>query len=322
MSYWLLLAVFCLTAVLLFTLTRPRFAQFALDAPNERSLHSRLTPRTGGLALMAGVLAGWLLLDIPIYWLVLPLALISLSLVDDIRGLPARWRFLGQTMVCAVFLMIQTNGLEPWLMGLLLIAMVWMVNLYNFMDGSDGLAGGMAVFGFSTYAAAAYLGFDIPLAMMNASIVAAAIAFLLFNFNPARIFMGDAGSVPLGFLVAAIGFYGWQKALWPSWFPLLVFSPFIVDATVTLLKRLIRREKIWQAHKSHYYQRLVQIGWGHKKTAIVEYVLMMMASLSAIYTLQYPGYIFYVLGLWAMIYLVLTIVIDLVWRAKKPANPH
>lgn len=317
MNYWLLLAVFSLTVVLLFTLTRPLFAQFALDAPNERSLHTRLTPRTGGLALMAGVLTGWLLLEVSIYWLILPLALISLSLIDDIRGLPARWRFLGQTLVCAVFLVTHANGFEAWLMGLLLIAMVWMVNLYNFMDGSDGLAGGMAVIGFSTYAAAAYLSLDVPLAMMNASIVVAALAFLLFNFNPARIFMGDAGSVPLGFLVAAIGFYGWQKALWPAWFPLLVFSPFIVDATVTLFKRLIRREKVWQAHKSHYYQRLVQIGWGHKKTAIVEYVLMMMASLSALFALQFSDYIIYVLGLGVIVYLVLMLLIDRAWRAKS-----
>lgn len=317
MNYWLLLAVFCLTAFLLFTLTRTRFAQLALDAPNERSLHTRLTPRTGGLALMAGVLAGWLLLDIPIYWLVLPLALISLSLIDDVRGLPARWRFLGQTLVCAAFLVLEANGLEPWLIGLLLIAMVWMVNLYNFMDGSDGLAGGMAIFGFSTYATAAYLSLDVSLAMMNAAIVAAALAFLLFNFNPAKIFMGDSGSIPLGFLVAAIGFYGWQKALWPSWFPFLVFSPFIVDATVTLSKRLIRREKIWQAHKSHYYQRLVQMGWGHKKTAIVEYVLMMMVSLSALFALQFPSYVFPIIGLWGVGYAVLILYIDISWRAKS-----
>jgi UDP-N-acetylmuramyl pentapeptide phosphotransferase/UDP-N-acetylglucosamine-1-phosphate transferase len=97
-----------------------------------------------------------------------------------------------------------------------------------------------------------------------AGVAAAAAGFLCFNFHPARIFMGDVGSVPLGFTAGALGLVGWRSGAWPLWFPLLVFAPFILDATVTLLRRALRGEKVWQAHRSHYYQRMVQMGLGHR----------------------------------------------------------
>jgi len=197
---------------------------------------------------------------------------------------------------------------------MLLIAMVWMVNLYNFMDGSDGLAGGMAIFGFSAYGIAAYYGLDIRLAMMNAIIVFASLAFLLFNFNPARIFMGDSGSIPLGFLAAALGLVGYQRGLWPYWFPIIVFSPFIVDATLTLLKRLLHGEKIWHAHRSHYYQRLVQMGLGHRKTAIFEYCLMAFMAASAILGLYHSAIVTALFVCWIAIYGLIIWIINHKWR--------
>ena len=158
--------------------------------------------------------------------------------------------------------------------AVLALATMWVTNLYNFMDGSDGLAGGMALFGFGAYALAAWLAGDAVFVVVAASIAAAAAAFLVFNFPPAKVFMGDAGSIPLGFLAAALGILGWRAGHWPLWFPVLVFSPFIIDASVTLARRLLRGERVWRAHRSHYYQRLVQLGWGHRNTALAEYALM------------------------------------------------
>src|SRR6185312_12884493 len=106
----------------------------------------------------------------------------------------------------------------------------------------NGLAGGMTVVGFGAYAIAAHAQSAGDLAMAASAIAGAALGFLGWNFDPARIFLGDAGSVTLGFLAAAIGFLGWQREVWPVWFPLLVFSPFILDATVTLLVRMRRGE--------------------------------------------------------------------------------
>jgi UDP-N-acetylmuramyl pentapeptide phosphotransferase/UDP-N-acetylglucosamine-1-phosphate transferase len=160
-----------------------------------------------------------------------------------------------------------------------------MGNLYYFMDGSDGLAGGMAVFGFGAFAWAAAMGGEAGLAVLCAGVAAAAAGFLCFNFHPARIFMGDVGSVPLGFLAGALGVAGWRAGAWPLWFPLLVFAPFILDATATLLRRALRGEKVWQAHRTHYYQRMVQMGLGHRGTALRAYGLMAGCGAAAVVAL-------------------------------------
>lgn len=309
---------FLLTLFGLFVLLNSRFKSLALDKPNERSLHSQIIPRTGGLAIMSGVLLTWLFIGVSLDWLLLPLALIAISLVDDIRGLKARWRLLAQIIVCTIFIFLNPYEFPFWAMLILILACVWMVNLYNFMDGSDGLAGGMAVFGFGTYAIAAYLNGNPDLFALSVSIVGASIAFLIFNFHPAKIFMGDSGSVPLGFLAAAIGLTGWQQGTWPGWFPLMAFSPFIVDASVTLIKRMIRRERIWEAHKFHYYQRLVQMGWGHRKTAMAEYIVMLAVGVSSLYASMLQAWMMMVVIIgWVIVYTVIMLKIDRVWAQRQ-----
>jgi len=309
------------TALLgIFLLLRGAVLRDVIDHPNERSLHVAPIPRTGGLGLMAGVLAGWGLVWQP--WL-LPVSagvlfLMLVSFLDDLRGLSAGWRFLMHFIVAGVFVWVAILPDSGWLIaGALSVAMVWMTNLYNFMDGSDGLAGGMALFGFVGYTLASWLSGDAGLAMSCLAIAAATLAFLCFNFHPARIFMGDAGSIPLGFLSAALGLIGWQRGIWPMWFPMLVFSPFIVDATVTLIKRMLRRQKIWQAHRSHYYQRLVQMGWGHRKTALWEYGLMLMVGASALWLIGKPWVVQMIgLVLWLLIYAVLAWKVDRMWKRR------
>ena len=209
-------------------------------------------------------------------------------------------------------------GYPWWLQILVVLAITWMINLYNFMDGSDGLAGGMALFGFAGYAVAAVLANNMQMAVMNTAIVGASLAFLLFNFHPARIFLGDGGSVPLGFLAGAIGLYGWEEGLWPVWFPVLVFSPFIIDASATLLKRLLSGERIWQAHRTHYYQRLIQLGWSHRRTALAEYGLMMAASGTGLMLIGQPlSILLTVLAFWLLSYLAMLWVIDRQWAINS-----
>lgn len=308
------------TFVLAMLLTRKKNGKL-VDIPNERSLHSEPTPRTGGIALMAGLLAGWLLLiQYLVWWMVLPvLGLFAISLVDDMRSLSAKTRLIGHFIAALVALW--GIGID-WLWVLpVLLSVVWMTNLYNFMDGSDGLAGGMALFGFSFYGIAALMAGNDAFAMMNFTIGAAALGFLAHNFPPAKLFMGDAGSIPLGFLAAMFGVWGWQQGLWPFWFPLLVFSPFVADATVTLFKRTRRGEKITQAHRSHYYQRLVQMGWGHRNTAIAEYALMLLAGASALcgIGMDVRGQGF-VLMCWGVIYFTLMKRVDRSWRRNEASK--
>jgi len=317
MMWYPILAFFVALAALLL-LMKTRLSMIALDQPNHRSLHTHVTPRTGGLAIMSGIVSAAIAGELPLLWLLPLVLLLAFSLVDDIRGLPVPWRLTAQLLGSAVFVVSALPQGPWWLLGLMVLTITWMINLYNFMDGADGLAGGMAVAGFTSYAIAAWLASNPQFATMNASIATASLAFLLFNFHPARIFLGDAGSVPLGFLAGAFGLYGWQQGLWPAWFPLLVFSPFIVDASVTLLKRLLRGEKVWQAHRTHYYQRLIQLGWGHRKTALAEYVLMLGVGTAAIFLLnQSLVVVIAVLMAWAVVYALLMRAINQRWARRS-----
>jgi UDP-N-acetylmuramyl pentapeptide phosphotransferase/UDP-N-acetylglucosamine-1-phosphate transferase len=268
---------------------RTRRLALPLDHPNERSLHTRPVPRTGGIGILAGSLAGLVLAGADPMVPLCALGLGLLSFADDRKHVPIALRFAGHAAAAAVAVLTLVGTQSPLLAAVLVLATMWMTNLYNFMDGADGLAGGMAVFGFGAYALAAASGGQLPLALGGASVAAAAAAFLAFNYPPARIFMGDVGSVPLGFLAAALGIAGWQAGAWPAWFPVLVFSPFVVDATVTLLQRAARGERVWQAHRSHYYQRLVQLGWGHAGTARAEYALMAACALAGLAALRAPA---------------------------------
>ena len=264
--------------------------RIALDTPNERSLHDKPVPRTGGIAIAAGVAAAcaFVLPGLPVL-LGAAAALAAVSLADDLVGLPTLVRFALHLAAAAAVLVLELHYTEPVLFVLFLLGIAWMTNLYNFMDGSDGLAGGMAVIGFGAYGTAALLAGAEPFAALCASVAAAAAGFLVFNFHPARLFMGDAGAAPLGFLAAALGIYGWSRGVWPIWFPLLVFAPFICDATLTLLRRLLRRERVWQAHREHYYQRLVRMSYGHRGAALIEYAVMAGCAATALLARREPS---------------------------------
>src|SRR3989475_8205991 len=259
-----------------------------LDVPNERSLHARPLPRSGGIATMAGVFAGFAILQTPLV-VVLPAAvLVALSHLDDLRGLPIAVRFGAQLAAAAGFAFGALPAAALPLLVLIVIGILWMTNLYNFMDGSDGLAGGLTVTGFAFLGAGAWRSGDEALLIECAIVAAAGAAFLPFNFPPARLFMGDAGSVPIGFLAAALSLSGWRDGDWPLWFPAAVFAPFIADATLTLLKRMGAGERFWEAHNKHYYQRLVRMGWGHRRTALAEYALMLACGTTALWALREP----------------------------------
>lgn len=321
MTYYApLIGALTTTLVLAFILTVGKRA-IIHDIPNERSLHDKPVPRVGGIALMAGILVSWLMLT-PLWnwWIMLPLlGLFLLSLADDVRSLSPHSRLIGH-FIAALLAVSGAHLPLLWFIPIVLF-IVWMTNLYNFMDGSDGLAGGMALFGFASYGAGAWLAGDEGFALLNLSIAAAALAFLLFNFHPAKVFMGDAGSIPLGFLAATLGMQGWQNGIWPLWFPLLTFSPFIVDATLTLYQRKRRGERLSQAHRSHYYQRLIQMGWGHRNTALSEFALMSLSGLSALWGMsKSPASTYSLLAVWCILYFALTTKIDDRWHAHQSAR--
>ena len=318
------LVAFAVCFFLLRWLLRGRLARAVMDQPNHRSLHAVPTPRIGGLGVLAGILCGGVLTggqSPPLLILLILLLLLGgFCFLDDRKGLSAAVRLPVHLLVAATWIIslgkVGGGDTAHWLLILgLTFALGWMMNLYNFMDGSNGLAGGMAVFGFAAYGAAAALAGQPELATLGFVIAASALAFLFFNFDPARVFLGDVGSIPLGFLAGALGLWGWQATAWPAWFPLLVFSPFIVDATVTLLRRALRGEKVWQAHHEHAYQRLVRSGWSHRRLALSAYGLMAACTVSALVLRGMDMIAVAIsLSLWAAIYAALLLAVARRWQ--------
>jgi len=305
-----------LTGVLAWWLTGQlaceRFVPAVLDHPNERSLHERPTPRTGGVGILAGLLFGLVLAEgsgfslgdsagntffgssIARRIVLLTYGLALLSFVDDRGGIPVPIRLAGHLVAASVLVIgggLALPALSLPLLGTMDLGwlsvpisigfLVWMTNLYNFMDGMDGFAGGMAVAGGSMLAGFGWGMGHTVIFLAGGGIAASSLGFLAHNFPPAKIFMGDVGSVPLGFLFGAVILLGIHDRVFDGWASVMLFSPFIVDATVTLLYRLIRGERIWQAHRTHYYQRLVLLGWGHTQTVLAEYGLMGLCGLLA-----------------------------------------
>ena len=280
-------------------------ARAVLDVPNERSLHAVPTPRGGGLAI-------GLTVTVAVLWLGLAgrlpprvatgllgaMALVLLvGWVDDVRSLSNRARMLAQAAAACWFLVwiggfpVVDVGQRAVQLGwpgaaLALVGIVWSINLYNFMDGIDGIAGGQGLVAAS-FGAALLVGAAPGLALLSATIAGACLGFLGWNWSPARIFMGDAGSGLLGFLFAAIAILSERSGGPPVLAWLLFGGVFIFDATVTLVRRFLRGERWYAAHRSHAYQRAVQSGWSHARVTIGAMVLaVMLGALGTLITLE------------------------------------
>lgn len=294
---------------------RPTSWFHILDVPNDRSLHAHPTPRTGGVAIVfafltTGTIFVWR--DVgpfPAIAIGVAVATIALtSYVDDRYGLSVRIRFFVHSVTATLFvatLFFDLLHVDAQLIGLALavLFLVWMINLYNFMDGMDGFAGGMGVFGFGAFAVVGWTQSHETFFVLNLLISAACAGFLVFNFPPARIFMGDVGSTVLGFLAGALMLSGVTTKVLSMPAAVLVFSPFIVDATVTLTRRLLRRENVFRAHRSHYYQRAVQLGLSHRQTVLGQYALMFGCATTAIWmNSQRLSTQWFAIAVWGLIY--------------------
>jgi UDP-N-acetylmuramyl pentapeptide phosphotransferase/UDP-N-acetylglucosamine-1-phosphate transferase len=249
-----------------------------LDRPNPRSLHVVPTPRGGGLAPIVVIALGWL--GLVLTGLVAPAVLCILlgagmlaavSWIDDLRGLSPAARLPVQAAAVAIGFAVLARSPEvpqaaptaALCLGALGLAWMWWVNVFNFMDGIDGIAGSeTAAIGAGLLLFAAIgVGVDFEAGLLAAPVTGAAIGFLVWNWSPARVFLGDVGSVPLGYLT---GYLLLSAALHGHWRVALILPLyFLADATITLGRRLLRGERVWRAHREHFYQRAVQRGLPH-----------------------------------------------------------
>ena len=336
-------------------LCSPRSFLLMLDHPNDRTLHHVPTPRNGGLAIVTSVVISLFVAaavvaisrpSAPVLpkglasgslWIVASMLLVfAVSFVDDRIGLPASLRFAIHTAAALIiiggvgltFSSIPIPGGENirlgWIAGpVSVIFLLWMANLYNFMDGMDGFAGGMTAIGFGFLA---YFGWEAgsPVMLMIATFVAmSALGFLVHNFPPARIFMGDAGSITVGFLGGALILLGVRDGIVDFWVPIILFSPFILDATITLLRRALRFEKLWEAHREHYYQRVVLSGWSHRRTVLAEYAIMILCGgLAILYQSATDGWRWVILVTWLMMFLAIGRMVKMLEQRSKKKGLH
>lgn len=284
--FFLILVV---TSSLFVTLFLRRYAleKSIIDIPNARSSHSTPTPRGGGVAIVLSFLASLPplyvmgLIDASLMWALLGAGggVALLGFLDDHGHIPARWRLLGH-LSAAVWVLFWLGGppsirlfgfdLQLLWFGYILTAvfLIWLLNLYNFMDGIDGIASIEAIC-VCLGGALLYFLLEKPEAALLPLLLAAAVAgFLFWNFPPAKIFMGDAGSGFLGFILAVFTLNAALIAPQLLWSWIILLGVFILDATYTLLHRLIRREKVYEAHRSHAYQYAARHYRAHKPVSI------------------------------------------------------
>ena len=255
-----------------------------LDRPNERSSHTIPTPRGGGIALLGAVVAAWLM-DIGLSTahglsgaiiLTASLALGLVCFIDDLKGLKALPRLLAQCAAVApgIWLISDQGGLFRDFLPLVLdlcatgFLWLWFINLFNFMDGIDGITGvEISTIGIGIAGLVATSVIATPLLGPAVALVSASLGFLVWNWRPARIFMGDVGSIPLGYLIgwllinASEGTVGQGTALVPC---LILPAYYLSDASITLGRRLLNRKNIFRAHRQHFYQKAVIRGIGHE----------------------------------------------------------
>jgi len=326
--YFYVLLVFSLSVAITFLLIKMPAKFSAVDTPNERSLHESPTPRTGGVAMLLSVIIISFIfsynqnLNISPNIIIAGAMIIVISLLDDFRPVKSIVRFvihiIAAVIVVRAGFMIEyinmpwgeVNVLPVLASVLTIVFIVWMTNLYNFMDGMDGLAAGMSIFGFLTFAVIGYLENQLGFSLISLIMAASSMGFLVWNFPPAKIFMGDLGSAVYGYIVAVFVIYAHINNMIPVQISIILFSPFIFDATATLICRVYNREKFWQAHNTHFYQRLVLSGLGHKKVLMYEYALMIVCSILviAVYNAE-PVYQMLAILLTLVIYVVIAVVV-------------
>lgn len=286
------------------------------DMPNARSSHTVPTPRGGGLAIVVVFLLATLgLYGIQMIPLSLMLALVgggalvaAIGYCDDRRSLAARWRFLAH-MLAAIWVLYCLGGLPvldfgvvrvtaPFL-GFVLawLAIIWSINLYNFMDGIDGCSGAEGLFLSISSAVFFLIVGDSGLATLCFCLAASIAGFLYWNWPPAKIFLGDVGSGFLGFVFIVLAIHAGNQDYGSIVFWLLLFALFLSDATFTLIYRVSKKQKLYQAHREHAYQKVVDAGWNHQKMTLCMLLINVFVLLpAAMITYYYPAWALVILG--------------------------
>lgn len=284
--------------------SRLAFRVGALDKPNKRKVHDRIMPRLGGLAVFFGFLASASFLlgegSRVAGLLAGGTVILLLGVADDIRGITPKTKLIGQTLaaIIVVFSGIQIQFLNNPFNGYFYLGMLgvpftifWIVavtNAVNLIDGLDGLASGVSTIALITFAIIASLMGQPTVSLLSIALAGAVLGFLRYNFFPAKIFLGDSGSMFLGFMVSVLAVFGLLKGVTLVAFvvPIVVLGVPIFDTCFAIFRRYCEHKPIFQADKKHIHHRLLSRGLSHRATVLVIYGISIFFSMSALWMMR------------------------------------
>lgn len=294
--------VTCFVLALIFTPLVKKFAINigAIDKPNERKVHNKIMPRLGGLAIFVSFLIGCFIFlpNVFITWSILlgGILIALLGFLDDLKGLPAKVKFVGQIIAALVpiiggirieYVMIPNGDFIEFGWLAIPITIFWIVaitNAINLIDGLDGLAAGVSSIALITISVLAMTLGNPLTPLLGFILLGSTLGFLIFNFNPAKIFMGDTGSLFLGYMISVLSIVGLAKsaAIFSLIIPMIILAVPIMDTTFAIVRRMVQRKPLMAPDKFHLHHCLIRLGFTHKQSVILIYLLSGLFSLAAI----------------------------------------
>jgi UDP-GlcNAc:undecaprenyl-phosphate GlcNAc-1-phosphate transferase len=324
----IVLTTFCFTALLVPIIKKISFHIGAVDHPNERRVNKIPMPNIGGLGIFAGFLLGYMLFCKQTVAmnsvLIGSFVIIIMGIIDGVNNIKARYQFLAQLVVACIVVFyggLVINNIDMFgynfdfgifAYPLTLFFITGMMNVINFIDGLDGLAAGVSSIFFLTIGIIAFImnkmgGLDIALAFI---MLGSTLGFLLHNFYPAKIYMGNGGAMFLGFIISVIALFGFKNVTLTSLIvPVLIMAVPILDTLFAILRRLINKKNVSQADKQHLHHQLLKMNFSHRTSVlIIYYIDALFAFASIVYVLKdaHLGIIIYIILLAIVLWFVLT----------------
>ena len=333
----IILVVFLFVVLIMPVIMKIAYHINALDEPNERKVHKEPMPRLGGLGIFSGFLLGYMLFcsQTPqmISILIGSFILLIVGIIDDINSIKPLSKFLGQ-LAAAIVVVYYGNVVMQDISAyglylnfgiiarpITIIFILGIINCLNLIDGLDGLAGGIATIFFITISIiisimGIYNGLDASLSLI---MIGATLGFLIYNFHPAKIFMGDSGSMFLGYIIAVISLLGFKNVTLTSFLvPVLILAIPILDTFFAIVRRLLKKESFAKADKEHFHHQILKRAGNQTKTVLIIYLIQILfSSASIVYVLRNPkmGQIIYAVLLIIIMWIVLTT--NIVFDRKK-----
>ncbi|RTR36400.1 undecaprenyl/decaprenyl-phosphate alpha-N-acetylglucosaminyl 1-phosphate transferase [Robertmurraya yapensis] len=322
MLYMTLIIAFFTTIVLTPVVKKLAYKLGATDKPNNRKVHQKLMPRLGGLAIYIGFIVGVLLLqpsdDVHIPILIGSFIIILTGFIDDIKEISPRVKLLGQIISALIvviygdlqvqFVNLPFGGQLDFGILSIPITMIWIIgitNAINLIDGLDGLAGGVSSIAlFSIAGMALIMGNQVYVMVIALVLAVSALGFLVYNFHPAKIFMGDTGALFLGYMIAVLSLLGFKNVTFISLvIPVIILAVPISDTLFAIIRRIVNKQPLSAPDKSHLHHCLIKLGYSHKKTVLIIYLMSALCGLAA--------FLFSQATVWGALIILTTIIIAL-----------